>query len=237
MKFQEWDGKSLKGDWEISFKVDGIQARMVDGKIVSKNGKPLYNMPDIMPKFEVAEIFCGSWGETWSIVSASKSERRKVKLDEVYSIKPLDERLSVVNLWVAEAGLPSALVRNNGAARIKDPSHSFISHLFHKAQISGFEGIVLYNRERDLYIKVKAKQTVDVIVKGFNISDAKYHKGLLKEFITEKGKVGTGLTRTQRKEYCTKDLIGTYIEVECTEFTKNGKFRNPRFVRLRPDKS
>lgn len=222
LKFKEWDGKSLKGEWTFSIKIDGIRLeKLDDGTIVTRNGKPVYNLPRNVKKFEVAEVCCdGNWNSTMSIVRASKSARRKVRPSEIHSIVPLDPRLKL--------------------CKIKDPDSDTIRYHFDVAREHGYEGLVLYNKEKDLYIKVKDKYTVDVRITGFVESDAKTKgTGYLKEFITEKGKVGTGITRQQCKEFWnTRDeLLNTFIEVEVMEMTASGKFRNPRFVRLRPDKS
>lgn len=220
LQFEEWDGKDLEGDWWFTVKKDGIQVKRNEkGEYVSRKGNPLYNLPDDIkdPGFEIAEVFTGSWNETWSIVSASKSPRRKIDIDEIYTIYPeYDPRLIL--------GLSS------------NPTAKIIRSMFKTINNNGKgdEGLVL--NQGDRYIKVKPKKTVDVQIRGFNISTAKSHKGLLKEFITDMGKVGTGLTREQRREYLDDSLIGTYIEVEVTKINESGKWRDPRFVRLRPDK-
>lgn len=215
---EEWDGKDLPGMWEYSLKRDGILCiRQDDGTYTTKNGKPMYNLPDdVMDSgFEMAEIFCGSWGETWSIVSASKSPRRKVELSEIFPILP-------------EYGEDTFMIKTVAPA-------SMIRNALKVALIKGYEGIVL--RQQDRFVKVKPEETVDVVVTGLVPSNAKSHKGALKEFVTEKGKVGIGLTREQRFEYMNPDLIGTTIEVKVIGgYTKNGKFRHARFIRLRPDK-
>ena len=57
--------------------------------------------------------------------------------------------------------------------------------------------------------------------------------------ITEMGKVGTGFTDINREWWADpcRDLPVPYIiEVECMGLTKNGKFRHPRFKRIRWDK-
>ena len=221
LKVEEWDKKALKGEWLVTLKIDGILARMDEsGRIVSKNGKPLYNLPDeiIEPGFEFAEIYCGSWEETWSILSASKSPRRRIKPEEIHVIRP-------------------AYQPDLHLCRLIDPTTSMITGLLSSVVESGFEGLVLYNREEDRYVKVKPETTVDVKVIGLVASKAKSHKGLLKEFVTEKGKVGIGLTRQQRKEYFDEKYIGTTIEVKLVGgYTRKGMFKSASFVRLRPDK-
>ncbi len=56
--------------------------------------------------------------------------------------------------------------------------------------------------------------------------------------ITSKGCV-PGLTEAQKIAIAKhpKKYMGRIIEVEAMELTKNGKFREPRFVRFRDDKT
>jgi ATP-dependent DNA ligase len=221
MKFIEWDGKDLQGEWIFSIKIDGIRLqRDTAGNITTRNGKPVYNLPKNLKKFEVAEVCCnGNWNDTMSIVRASKSVRRKVKCSEIYSIIPLDNRLKL--------------------CKIKDPVSSTIRYHFNCAKEHGKEGLVLYNKQKDLYVKVKDKYTIDVEITGFVESTAKSKPNMLKEFITPMGSVGTGITREQCKEFWDNrdSLLGKQIEVEVMEITKAGKWRHPRFIRLREDKS
>jgi hypothetical protein len=221
MNFEEWDGSDLVGTWHMSIKKDGMRLhKHPDGSITSRNGKPVYNLPKNIKNFEVAEVVCDNdFDTTMSICRASKNKRRKVKNSEIYTIIPMDKRICL------------GFVDNPTAVEIKNT--------FKAALILGLEGIVLYNKTEDRYIKVKDKYTIDVKIIGFNESKAKSKIGMLKEFITEKGKVGSGISRQQCKEFWEKrdELLGTIIEVECMSLTKNGKFRHPRFIRLRPDKS
>lgn len=219
LHIEEWDGKDLKGPWLFTLKRDGILlVRQEDGTITTKNGKPVYNLPDDVmdPGFQFAECFCGSWGETWSIISASKSKRRKVKLEEIYPIYPKYGN-----------GLDMSV--------LPDPSATLIRHFLKTVNKAGHEGLVL--NQGDRYIKVKPVQTVDVKILGMNASDAKSHKGALREFVTEKGKVGIGISRADRYKFMDPKYIGCIIEVEVTGgYTKTGKFRHASFVRMRPDK-
>jgi ATP-dependent DNA ligase len=69
------------------------------------------------------------------------------------------------------------------------------------------------------------------------------HKGRMGALMTPMGKVGTGFTDQERKEWWgRKALLGNHptlawlIEVECMQLTPDGKFRHPRFLRIRYDK-
>lgn len=220
---KEWNGKDLKGDWLFTWKIDGIRAHNQPHGVFSRNGSRLYNLPPLnqRPEWEIAEVFCGSWGETWSIVSASKSERRLVDFGEIFTLFPkIDSRLAVCT--------------------VKDPFASTIKRFLELAIKLGHEGLVLRKSIKGIetgdMIKVKKVLTVDAVITGLRKSQAKSHKGLLKEFETNMGRVGLGLTKKQRKDYLDPSLIGTYIEVKCMGITPKGKWREPRFIRLRPDK-
>lgn len=93
MKFKNWDGKSLKGDWMFTIKIDGIQGRKVTFGfansnirakssgfyVVSKNDKQLNNLPKTFPSGQIFEIFNGSCNSTWSILSGPEGERKRIK--------------------------------------------------------------------------------------------------------------------------------------------------------------
>ena len=218
MKFKNWDGKSLSGPWTITVKIDGIQAQKHNGVALTKGGNPLYNMPKRLPAFDVAEVYCGSWNETDSIVRSSKSKRRQVRRNEIYRILPdIDPRLNV--------------------GVFTDPDARLIRLAFEQALAGEAEGLVL--RQGDTFIKVKKSYTEDVRVTGFIEGKGKF-KGMLGKFKTESGDVGTGFTSSQRKMFwdarkskAWKNLI---IEVKGMEKTEKGKIRQPRFIRLRLDK-
>ncbi len=220
MNFTEWNGSDLKGNYHISYKIDGIRAhyRTRSHRLVSKNGNALFNVTRGHKRFKVAEIYCNTWNETMSIARASVSKRRKVKPEEIYSLLPkVDPRLVV-------------------SENYPNPKAKEIKVMMKIALKKGYEGLVLKNLRTKHYVKVKPIQTIDVRITGIVTSTAKSHEGALKEFETERGNVGTGFTRIQRYQFTNKKLIGMYIEVKCMTFTKNGKFRHPRFIRLRPDK-
>ncbi len=230
MNFQNWNQQDLKGEWMISLKVDGMQIRKVEDpngeynsikgssryNYVTKGGKPVYNLPVFINKFDVAEIFCGSWNETMSIARASKSERRRIKRSEIYPLLPnIDKRLII--------------------GTFTNPDAQLIQIAFNQAVAWEYEGLVL--RQGDIFIKVKPSFTEDVRIIGFVEGKGK-HKGRLGKFITEGGGVGTGFNDNQRENiWALRDhLIGKTIEVEVTSQAPGGKFRHARFIRMRPDK-
>ncbi len=214
IKAKPWNGKDLKGEWEITLKIDGVRMlRDEDGKPVSRSGKPLYNLDHVPPEITDAEIFCKDWETSVSMVRTHDAE--PVPLECVYSLSPLDERL-YSDTWNPSNGIPAPFIQGYLQSMVED----------------GYEGLVL--RQGDKWLKVKPKETYDVLVTGQVEGTGKY-KGKLGAFETVMGKVGTGFTDEQREEFW-NIRRPTIIEVECMSLTKNGKFRHPRFVRVRWDK-
>lgn len=223
MKFKNWDGKDLKGDYIITIKIDGIQARRVNKVhdiFVSKNNIVLKNIPcPNFPDGEIFEIFNGDCGDTWSVLSGPEGERKRITQKQVYKLFPvIDERLVLLT-------------------KVTNPTAKMIQTWFTKVRFDGHEGLVLRPLNGGTFIKVKANYTVDTKVISFVEGKGRL-KGKLGKFVTENGGVGVGMTDKQREHFwrVKKLLIGTTIEVKCMEMTKNNKFRQPRFVKLRPDK-
>ncbi|ELJ8766201.1 TPA: hypothetical protein NKS89_000354 [Vibrio parahaemolyticus] len=218
-KAHNWNGKSLKGDYRVTVKIDGVRlTRNEQGGIVSRSNKPLYNLPPIPEHIQDAEIFLGDWDSTISAVRTHEGDT--VPYSAIYELRPnLDPRLDL--------GI------------VSDPSAAYIQEQLEASLGCGYEGLVLERLKDGRWIKVKNKETYDVLVTGFQAGTGK-HEGRMGALITAYGKVGTGFTDTQRQEW--QDLhdqglaIGMLIEVECMEVTKDGKFRHPRFVRPRVDK-
>lgn len=98
----------------------------------------------------------------------------------------------------------------------------------------GEEGFVLYPKVGPP-VKIKRQETYDEVVLDL-IEGTGQFEGKLGAFITARGKVGTGFTTLQREELYNTSYIGAVIEVECMEITSEGKFRHPRFKRMREDK-
>lgn len=227
MKFKNWDGKSLKGDWMFTIKIDGIQGRKMTytfgskiNTLVSKNNTSLNNLPKIISEGQIFEIFNGDCGDTWSVLSGPEGERKQITKKQIYKLFPvIDERLILVK-------------------KISNPTTEQIQSWFTKVRFDGHEGLVLRRLDKEVpFIKVKAVYTIDVKITGFKEGKGKF-KGMLGKFLTLNGGIGVGMTNNQRKHFwrMRKFLINTTIEVKCMEITKNNKFRQPRFVKLRPDK-
>lgn len=210
MKFSTWDGGDLSGRWEFSLKIDGVRVHIIEGRARSRADKPLHNLPD-MPD-GVYEIFLGSWEAS---VSACRTHGGPlIERKHLYQLQPVDERLVL--------------------GQYTDPLAGTIRRQLRLALANKYEGLVLRSLVDDTLLKVKSRETHDVRVVGVQPGTGK-HAGRMGALLTEMGKVGTGFTDAQREAF-TDIPHGTVIEVECMSLTPAGKFRHPRFVRVREDK-
>lgn len=220
-----WKNEDLTGIWQVTIKLDGVRALLGNGKVLSRSGKPLYNLDRFCLDGVVrdVEVYCGSWNQTASKVRTQSSV--EVFANELYDIDPIDPRLILCEL--------------------ENPTVSDIEAKLKYVVDKGYEGIVL--RQGDIWYKVKPSETYDVKVIGIIEGKGK-HKGKMGALETEMGNVGTGFTDAERTQFWNWHLniicerypqsleTATVIEVECDSLTKDGKFRNPRFKRVRFDK-
>ena len=210
IKVKNWKGNNLEGQWLVTLKLDGVRMlRCREGKPISRNKKPLYNLDHIDKNIIDCEIFLKDWETSVSLV---RSKNPKLVPEEaIYSLNPLDKRLI--------------------HSELKDPTSEQINSILEKVLGLGYEGLVL--RQGDIWIKVKQKLTVDVEILGHIDGKGKY-SNKLGALITAYGNVGTGFKDSERVKE--NFPIGTIIEVECMEFTPDNKMRHPRFLRKRFDK-
>lgn len=205
-----YTGQSLSGNWLFTRKLDGVRMlRDAEGNPVSRAGKPLHNLEEIPASIKDAEIFLGTWEDTVSAVRSHKGP--KVRPRQAYLLDPLDPRL-VIGMFT-------------------EPSSEFIEAELQAALNRGDEGLVLY-QGRTAY-KVKPTENYDVPVTGATEGKGKY-AGLIGALIIPKGKV-SGMSDDQRRAFT--ERLPEVIEVECMGLTNGGKFRHPRFIRERFDKS
>lgn len=220
-KASNWKGEDLKGTWEFTRKIDGARMlRDTEGNPVSRAGKPLYNLQNIPKEITDAEIYEKDWETSMGLVRSSVNGS-PVPEDKVYSLVPLDPRLFLHTH--------------------DNPTAEYINEQLELAIARGDEGLIL--RQGMRWLKIKPFDTADVFVTGFQAGTRK-HEGRMGALLTKYGKIGTGFTDADRiwwqtmydlhgKEWLTKQLI----EVEFMEWTSGGKFRHPRFVRIRNDKT
>jgi len=218
---KRWDGKDLKGIWDITVKIDGVNAIWTPAGFTSRRGKLLYNADEAGKQVgaksgETYEIFCGTFKETISIVRSSKTEKRPVTEYELFDLEPaIDPRLFLITL--------------------EDPTAEDIERLFKGVLDKGYEGLVLRgeNGER---LKVKSKITLDLIVTGMTEGKGR-NAGRCGALITSRGKV-SGMSDEQREDFWNhpENIVGYMIEAEAMELTEAGKMRHGSFVRIRYDK-
>jgi ATP-dependent DNA ligase len=185
--------------------------RDAEGNPVSRAGKPLYNLDLIPEHITDCEIFDTNWETS---VSAVRTHDGPLVLPScAYSLRLgwRDIRLEICD--------------------IENPTAEVVAEYLAEALARGDEGLVIY--QGDVAYKVKPKENYDVPVTGATEGKGKY-AGLIGALITPKGKV-SGMTDQQRRDFTLK--LPEVIEVESMMLTKNGKFRHPRFVRVRFDKS
>jgi DNA ligase-1 len=210
IKAKLWDKSDLKGAWEATLKLDGVRVLFTEDGPISRKGKPLYNIPTNHSLVD-CEVFTGSFKETITAVRTINSNT--VPLSNLYSLDPIDSRLKL--------GI------------LTDPTVEEITTLLSKVNSEGHEGLVL--RKDSTWLKVKPEETFDVQVTGLVEGTGKY-VGKLGAMLTPMGKVGTGFTDQERQDFWSNSIISETIEVSCMELTEDGKFRHPRFVRVRYDK-
>ena len=216
-----WNGNKLAGDWLVSVKIDGVRAIWRDEQgWFSRANKPLYNIPPWQQgSARDCEVFVASFRDTIRATRTKllKRDTPSIQLKHLYGLEPLDARLH----W----------------GTLTNPSVADILAQLQRANELGHEGLVL--RQGDRWIKIKPEETHDVTITGFGEGTGK-HLGRLGYVTTAKGAVGAGFTDTEREflwaEAKAQRLVGQVIEVSCMQFTPDGQFRHPFFVRMRPDK-
>lgn len=208
----------LKGAWDVTLKIDGVRAmRNQDGAVVSRNGKPLYNLNHL--QFKDAEIFRTDWSTSVSLVRTESY--REITKDDVYELSKFDydDRLNTNRI----------LVNSTYDERMA---------LMQEYVDQGYEGIVLRDSASNKWVKVVPVKTADIRITGYRMGNGRL-KGLVGSFETAHGSVGSGLDDKLRDEILLNDpdtYIGKIIEVAYRETTAAGKLRFPAFVRFRFDK-
>lgn len=210
-KCKTWNGEDLKGYFHISYKLDGVMTIVKDGIATSRANKPLYNLPEL--EDGVYEVYLNNFDATISAVH-TRIEGAMIDGKHIFKVYPVvDDRIRIYLMK-------------------KNPDKAYIENLLGYARNQGFEGLIVRNLKTEDIFKVKPNETHDVLVTGF-IPGKGRNKGRIGALTTDMGNVSSGLTDKLREDF---SIIGLTIEVECMELTKDGKFRHPRFIRIRNDK-
>ena len=239
----DWDGNDIPwtyGGYVVSYKLDGVCC-IIDrarGRCVSRNGKPLMHTTNIFNEYkdtsvERGEIYLAAWpnhyrGSFKDTVSRLKTiEGDDIRREEFYPHTPaihrsgwgmVDQRLFVDHILKPLVDKPFP----------KEKILAMLAYAIHE----GYEGLVLQDNMGNI-IKVKPKPTFDVVVVAITEGKGR-NAGRLGALITEKGNVGIGFSDQEREEFMKNPP--NMIEVACMELTEAGKFRHPRFIRVRDDK-
>ena len=209
----------LKGVWDVTRKIDGIRAmRNQDGDVVSRNGKPLYNLDNL--QFTDAEIYRTDWSTSMSLVRTESF--MLITEADVYELSKFsyDDRLNTDRVLI-------------------DSTYDERMKLMQEFVDQGYEGIVLRDTNSNKWVKVVPVKTADIRITGFELS--KKRAGWIKNFTTNHGNISsTGFKEDQLIEIAENgpaSYIGKLAEVSYREvFPETGKLRFAAFDRWRFDK-
>ena len=218
---RSWNGKALTGEWLVTLKLDGVRAIWHDERgWLSRANKSLHNIPrwrEGQPRD--CEVFVNNFHDTIRATRTMflKGDTPSIAQEHLYGLAPLDPRLH----W----------------GSLTNPGPADIRTQLKRANALGYEGLVL--RQGDQWIKIKPAETHDVSITGYVEGRGK-HRGRLGFVRTIRGAVGAGFTDIEREvlwaEAKAGVLVGQVIEVNCMQLTRDGQFRHPFYVRMRPDK-
>lgn len=216
IKAKKWPEKDLTGIWEISYKIDGVRVIIENNKVLSRAGKELPGLQQAAQHLSGDfEFFLDDFKTTISVVRTHEERSWGEIKEGFFTLSPADQRLLV--------------------GVFDNPSRELINARFQEALQKGHEGLIL--KQKDLWYKVKADYTADVLITGVQEGTGR-NKNRLGALLTTRGKVGAGFTDEDREALwrMREELEGTLAEVSYMELTAAGKFRHPRFVRVRTDK-
>ena len=205
-----WDGTALSGVWLVTRKIDGVNLDIRGGVATTRGGTtPVWrvDVPD-----GIYELYEGAWTQSMTALRIS--------------VPPLP-----TSLYLLDPDLDPRLV----VEEVEDPTVADIMDYFDMVRQEGYEGLVLWGPGGPL--KVKLAETYDAVVTGFTEGKGRL-AGSMGSVETSMGAVGVGFTHSERAWWWAsrEALLGVMIEVVSHGLTPNGKFREPRFLRFRPDK-
>lgn len=223
-------------NWLWSEKLDGVRAELNEGKLISRNNKPI-NAPqwwlDRLPDLHLdGELFCGR-GQFQKTVSYV---RKKVPIDDEWK-KVSYIAFDCMNHPDDPFSYRLAMIPYNGLRLTHQPIQNINEHFNAVLELGG-EGIMLrnpdskYERKRSWnLLKLKPELKLDVEVVGHTAGLGK-HTGRTGALIckTESGKqfqAGTGLTDLQRNN---PPPVGSIVKISCQELTLDGIPRFPVYL-------
>lgn len=235
-KANTYTGQKIKGNVEISHKIDGVRILHRDGIFVTRNDKvppglhiALSNQAKRkIETFGDCEVYAGSFVASNSPMQLHEPAPNCLTDDMVYPLDFIDFRTN------NEHSVDPRLI----VATIDNPTPEQIEEYLQSALDQGYEGLVL--RTDDRWYRVKPKATADVFITGWfeQLDKHKEPKGQLGGFDTAYGKVTAFTDEMRQKLWDNPDqYIGRLIEVQYKELFESGNFRYAvTFLRFRDDK-
>lgn len=207
------------------------------------------------------EVVSGSFNETVGSVRRKEEEARDAQFlafdvlpasyfesEEKLCAIPLNKRRGVLERIVDYGKrLPQPNVLKISELYFAN-SHDEITTLYDDFRARGLEGAMVkpmesgYSKARShAWLKMKAAETADIIVKDVFEGTGKYEDqlgGIICDYNGVLVRVGGGFTDEERKDYWNNKglILGRMAEVEYHEETPDGSLRHPRFLRWRDDK-
>lgn len=227
---------ALQDQLAIGGKSNGCQI-MLDGEVMGDSFKETMEKARRKGEtFEDAKFHVFDWltlnefRSIGSLASTKTYDQRRAQLDAAHRLIKELKGIKVPPSYMAsseeEALYFYNTFRDQGleGAILKDPKGPYVG------------------RRSPYWVKMKAEETEDLEIIGFEEGTGKY-EGMLGALIVDRSgvavRVGTGLTDEDRSLMWNNK--GVYLhklcEVQYQEVTPDGSLRHPRFIRLRMDKS
>lgn len=234
-------------------------------KFVSRNGKELYNTDVFasqlmklkgIDKYVLdGEIMDRDWNTSMTIVRSSKtkqfSENVKFNIFDIIPIEDFESQSCDIPLMERKQLLRSLITPSQNIALVPYYDIDSIDMLYSKHDQflkAGFEGTVIKRKDSEYmfkrsvdWLKLKECRTGEFMCVGAfqgtgrNANRLGYIK--IEDGITVT-RIGSGFSDEQREQYWNNqsEIVGHYVEICYQEKTKDGRFRFPRFMRVRYDK-
>lgn len=230
IKAKTYKGQKIKGMVHLTLKIDGVRILYRDGDFVTRNNKIPAGLDialtdkakEKLREYKDCEVYCGDFFSSNSPLQQHNPEPSCITEDHIYPLLDLDPRLDLG--YFTEC-----------------PEPEYIWDLMRKANKSGYEGLVIHARDKELsFYRVKPQAYADVRITSYfeQLDKNKQPKDILGGFETNYGKV-TAFTQKQREELWRdpESHIGKMITVRYKERYHTGNFRYAvKFESFRDDK-
>lgn len=259
--------KNYKTDeWFISPKLDGLRCVYRDGRLFTRQNKPIIGFDNTILKEcqEIAEKYSLDMidGELYSHDIDFHTIQGIVTRNK--NVDPEQKKKINFNVFACASGMIETtcdmMIKINSIQEqefeyITCVSQTFIKNDYDLIKIMteqyvqlGYEGSMLrsatkyYDYKRsDALLKVKFFQEDDFIITGTFEGEGKYEGMLGGVYILSKDgtiecKVGSGFDDDFRNEYFNNDIIGLFAEIKYFDITPKNKLRFPVFLKLKEDR-